>query len=227
MYNLKVLYAEDNDLIRAQYSKLLKTIFSGVYDCVDGEEAINYYKYYSPDIIILDINMPKKNGLEVAKEIRENDPDTKIVIISSYDDQNTLLNAIPLGLVTYMVKPINLSDMKNTMDRCASSILKKDEKGIVKINEKVSYDFTNSYLCNSSNKVKLTKNEKKLIDFFIKTNYRPVQFDTLFEEIWEEYDYSLNKLRSLVNRLNAKLEEKIVTSEYGVGYRFNNKISML
>jgi two-component system response regulator VanR len=73
---------------------------------------LQLYEKYKPDIIITDIQMPKLNGLEFVKRIRQKDKKTQIIIITAFCDKDYLLKAIELGLVKYLVKPVKKKSLK-------------------------------------------------------------------------------------------------------------------
>ncbi|NOR57562.1 MAG: response regulator, partial [Sulfurimonas sp.] len=91
-----ILYAEDDERIREKYAKFLRLYFKDVYEATNGKEALELYDENRPDVIILDINMPIINGLEVAKIIRRRDNETQLIILSAYSDREKLLVATEL-----------------------------------------------------------------------------------------------------------------------------------
>jgi len=103
MGSFKLLYIEDDRDIQEIYLNFLKELVGSVYCANDGEEGYNLYLSYKPDIILLDIKMPKIDGLTLAKKIRQIDKDVKIIITTSYAEQDKLLQAIELYLVRYII----------------------------------------------------------------------------------------------------------------------------
>ena len=104
----KILIADDSDAIRL----VLKDILSiGEHDViaesVDGEESISVYKEIKPDLILLDLAMPKKDGLTVVKEIIEFDPNAKIILITASDDQKIIKECLSHGASSYISKPFD------------------------------------------------------------------------------------------------------------------------
>ena len=83
MNNLTILYAEDEDQTRENYVKFLNKYFKEVYSASNGKEAFELYKNKKPNILLLDINMPFINGLQLAKEIRIKEETKKLSIGSS------------------------------------------------------------------------------------------------------------------------------------------------
>jgi YesN/AraC family two-component response regulator len=84
MNNLTILYAEDEIETRKNYGNYLKRNFKEVYIAQNGEEALDYYEKFEPNIMLLDINMPFINGLALTKKIRENDKKTRIIILTAH-----------------------------------------------------------------------------------------------------------------------------------------------
>ncbi len=117
MNSLKLLYIEDDVDIQQIYLNFLKNVIDIIYCANDGEEGYNLYLEYKPDIILLDINMPKIDGLTLAKRIRRVDKGVKIIITTSYAEQDKLLQAIELDLIRYIIKPIELETLKNAVEK--------------------------------------------------------------------------------------------------------------
>lgn len=74
-------------------------------EAADGQEACEKYKELAPDIVTLDLIMPRKGGLEALKEIREDDPKAKVIVISAVDQRQPLMEALKLGAADYLTKP--------------------------------------------------------------------------------------------------------------------------
>ncbi len=103
----RILIADDSFYMRDN----LKNIFTGagyevVGEAANGEEVIEKYKKLNPDIVTMDIIMPKKTGTEAVKEIMEYDPEAKIIVCTAIDQENVLIEAIKLGAKNYIIKPI-------------------------------------------------------------------------------------------------------------------------
>ena len=107
-----ILFVEDEDNIRENYSKYLRIYFKDVLEAANAEDAFILYKEKKPDIMIVDIHLPKENGIELIKKIRKNDLDVKVIILTAHADSSFLLEAIPLKLIKYLIKPINRKELK-------------------------------------------------------------------------------------------------------------------
>ena len=106
----KILIADDSDAIRL----VLKDILSIgdheiVAEAIDGEESINLYKEKKPDLLLLDLAMPKKDGLSVVKEIISFDSNAKIILITASDDQKVIQECLSQGASSYISKPFDFN----------------------------------------------------------------------------------------------------------------------
>ena len=124
LYPYKILFIEDEQATRDNYIKYLKMFFREVYEADDGEKAYQIYKEKKPDIMIMDINIPKLNGLEILKKIRENDYTTKVVIITAHTDKKLLVEATALQLTKYLIKPVNRMALKEALELCIKELSK-------------------------------------------------------------------------------------------------------
>ena len=106
----KILIADDSDAIRL----VLKDILSiGEHEIVgeasDGAEAVDFYQKYDPQILLLDLAMPRKDGFTVVKEIIEYDPNAKIILITASDDQKIIQQCLDHGASSYISKPFDFN----------------------------------------------------------------------------------------------------------------------
>ena len=119
---LTLLYVEDNEGLREKAFKLLKKLFVDVIYAVDGQEGYEKFKEFHPQIVISDIRMPKLDGLEMIKQIKQIDPSTKFIITSAFDDKEHLFKAIESGVFHYMKKPVKIDELADILIKCIHSI---------------------------------------------------------------------------------------------------------
>ena len=112
-----LLYVEDEPAILEQYTKFFCNYFFHVFTAEDGLNAKKVYEDKKPDVIILDINLPKINGITLVKYIREKDRKTPIVLLTARSDKETLKSAIELDITTYLEKPITRNALKETLEK--------------------------------------------------------------------------------------------------------------
>jgi len=106
MCNIKIVLADDHALIRAGYKSILEDVedISLIGEASDGEEAVSKVLKLKPDVVVLDITMPKKSGLEAAKEIRKANSEIKILMLSMHKEEAYIRRSIENGANGYLVK---------------------------------------------------------------------------------------------------------------------------
>lgn len=112
-----ILIIDDDPLIRKTLSSHL---LKGDYEIVaaeDGEEGLQQYEEFMPDLVILDIRLPDMDGLEVLSKIREKNKNAHIIIMTAYDDMKTTVEAIKLGAFEYLVKPLDYVELDLTVNK--------------------------------------------------------------------------------------------------------------
>lgn len=219
--NYCLVYAEDDEKIRNGYINFLNMEFEKVYGAKNGEEAYKLYKQHSPDIVILDINMPIMDGLQVAKKIREKDDKTKIVMLTAYSDKGKLLQAIELNLFKYLIKPVSTFEFRDVLFSIVDNI-EGDVDDMYEIDEKFTWNKTRKTLYKDDNEVYLTRKEMELLDLFCSNPNTTYSNIDILNHIWEDdtsEDFSTNKIRSLFSKLKSKLGDNLFVSIYGLGYK--------
>ncbi len=226
MKPISLLYIEDDLDIREIYLDSIKEEVEVVYFASDGEEGYEAYLSYRPDIILLDINMPKLDGLSLAKKIRENDSNVKIIITTAYSEQDKLLQAIELYLIKYILKPIDPTTLKEALKKAKKeiSLQREEEKIIYVLDEKTTWDFEAEKLYVDGVEIKLTKNERRLLKLLSSDKDKVFSFFDIFNHIsYDDFDkeYDANQVRALVKLLRKKVPKESIINIYGEGYRFN------
>lgn len=127
---LKLLIADDEDMIRkgvAKYLKLHTDRFSKIYEAENGQEAIDLTLRYQPDMLLLDVQMPGKTGLDVMKEVEKAGLEPVIVILSGYDAFTYAQQAVRYGAKDYLLKPVRAADILNTLNELADKYIGREE----------------------------------------------------------------------------------------------------
>jgi len=224
---LTLLYIEDDKDIQTIYAEYLKEYIDVIVYAEDGEEGYEKYLTFSPDIILLDINMPKLDGLSLAKKIRESDKEVKMIITTSYADQDKLLEAIELSLVKYILKPIDPTLLKETLIKAKNEILskrEKEDKQLFLLDENMIWNGTDEKLIVSNEEVKLTKNERRLLTLLSSNPNKVYTFFEIFDHLsYDDFykEYDANQIRALVKLIRKKIPKDSILNVYGEGYRFN------
>ena len=142
---IRILIADDHQLLREGIRNFLslEPDFEIVGEASNGEEAVTKAMALQPDVMLLDINMPKANGIEVAGRLKESCPGVRILALTIHDDQNYMMNMIQSGAAGYLLKDVEPSMMVQAIRRVAAgesyvepSLTKKLFQGITNHEEK-------------------------------------------------------------------------------------------
>ncbi len=122
---MSILYVEDEESVREQTKAILGMLFEHVDVAFDGEDGWQKYQNSSYDIVFTDISMPRMNGIELSKKIKERDVFQLVVIVSAYNSADYLLEAIEIGVDGFVLKPIEMDKMLLVIRKLVDSILSK------------------------------------------------------------------------------------------------------
>lgn len=218
--SLKILYVEDEDFIRKNAVSYLNRLFDEVLEAKDAFEALELIKNKKPDIIMTDIKMPKMNGIDLVRKIRENDKTTQIIILSAFTDTSYLLEAVELGLVKYLIKPIRHEKIMPVFRQCVS-IIQNKKTNIRFISETCIYDMFNKILVIDEKIIKLSKNELEFLNLLCEHDDKIVSYEEIENRIWYYTSMSTDALRSLVRNLRRKLPIDTLQNIAKLGYKID------
>jgi DNA-binding response OmpR family regulator len=214
-----LLYVEDEPEVQDNINEYLSNYFKTVYLAKDGKEALEKYNKHQPDVILLDINIPYINGLEVATQIRKTNKNIKIIMLTAFTETDKLLYATELKLTKYLVKPVSPNYFKDCLEKLAAE-LNYDSKSIVKIGLNYTYNLETSLLKLNNNIINLSEKEHKLLELFLNHKGKCLQINQIAESLWENNskDISIASVKNQVSMLRKKLPENTIISIYGEGY---------
>ncbi len=218
--NIKILYVEDDEIARENGVEYLENFFETIYEASDAIIALQLYEKYKPDIIITDIQMPKLNGLEFVKRIRQKDKKTQIIIITAFCDREYLLKAIELQLVKYLVKPVREKEFEEALLLCIDS-LKDDCSNIVKLDESTYFDLFNKNLVINDEVVKLRAKEILFLELLIKNKNRYVTYEEIENFVWFDSVMSKDALKTLVKNIKTKIPKDKILNLTNSGYKID------
>ena len=115
--NFTLMIVEDEENVRNVFADVLRRRFEFVLTAENGLKGLDLYKVNKPDIIITDIRMPEMDGLTMAREIRNINPNVSIIVLSAYDDIKHLLLATDIGIEAYVSKPIKREELLEALDK--------------------------------------------------------------------------------------------------------------
>ncbi|MDD3055452.1 MAG: response regulator transcription factor [Aliarcobacter sp.] len=192
--------------------------------CVyDGEEALSSIYENSFDLLLLDVNVPIKNGFQVLKEIRKDGNDTPAIYITSLNSMDSLEQGYLNGCDDYVRKPFELKELLIRIQ----TILKREflqKSEIVNITETITFNSISSELKDANEEIKLNLKELKLLKFFLQHPNELLVHDRIYDYVWDyDEEYSDNFLRTYIKNLRKILGKDKIVSLKKLGYRFNQK----
>jgi len=231
--DLTVLFVEDDKILQEKTLLLLDTFFTSSTSADDGKDALSCYKkYYKEnnkhfDLVISDIQMPNKNGIELSKDILALNEDQSIIIISAYDDSHYLIDLINLGIGYFITKPFTSDKFIEVLYKCCLHIKNIDIDHIIKFANGYTWDKDNLILFFNGESIKLSKYEVVIFNLMILNPNQVFSSDMLFNTIYYddiEKDMSTDSIKSIIKRLRKKLPENMIESIYAQGYKVNNSL---
>jgi two-component system, OmpR family, response regulator VicR len=225
----KILVVDDEKLIVKGIKFSLEQDGMEVSTAFDGEEALRLAKAEDFDLIVLDVMLPKLNGLEVCQQIRDFSNVPIIMVTAKGDDMDKIMG-LEYGADDYITKPFNILELKARIKAILRrSIIKvdiKENKKVIKIKEvELKLDSRRAFVLGQE--TNLTAKEFDLLELFIKNSGKIYSRENLLDIIWGyEYPGDVRTVDVHVRRLREKIEEnpsepKYIHTKWGVGYYFN------
>jgi len=134
----KVLLIDDDTVILGIFKNVLSKYFTLIKTANDGDEAWQMYRKENFDLVITDIQMPKTNGIMLAKGIRARNPEQVILISSAYTEEKYLVDLLNIGVDGFLKKPVNLDNLFSTILRVLKTIQMKQERERIKFKKYVN-----------------------------------------------------------------------------------------
>lgn len=191
--------------------------------CHDGKNALDIFRQEKPSVVILDINLPGKNGIEICREIRTMSS-TPIIVLSARESEDDKVTLLELGADDYVSKPFSsrelIARIQAVMKR---SEMKKETKGSWKniTLGNISLDTKAHIATLAGEELKLTKTEFSLLEYFMKNSKWVIKRDSLMKDIigYDQYVYDRTidtHIKNLRKKIGASLEIETIR---GVWYR--------
>lgn len=229
MYRL--LIADDEALIRRGIRQLIDWKSLGIeeiYEAENGQEALEIFERFHPDIVLLDINMPKIDGLSVAKKIKFLSPETKIAIITGYSYFDYAQSAIKIGVDDYILKPVSKQEVSEILSKLVHSLNKhKKEEELERVLEEISQrktaedssknDYRNSIQeimeeCYSDSQFSLAVLAERLD---LSSGYLSVMFKKLFGISFQDYLLQKRMEKAKLLLLTTELKNYEIAEKIG------------
>jgi two-component sensor histidine kinase/CheY-like chemotaxis protein len=216
-HQISVLFVEDNESIRNLYIKWLEKRVVEVHYATNGQEGMELFTEFQPDLLISDISMPLVNGLDMIRKIKQANPGLYVIIMSAYSFKEYFLEAISLGVNGYLIKPVEPDKLYAMVDELAGYILmhraleeKEKRRQIAESNLKKSLEEKEVLLKEVHHRV---KNNMQIISSILKMQERLIDDPKLKSVLGE----SQNRIRSM-----ALIHENLYRNESLANIQFKN-----
>lgn len=222
---MKILVVEDDRNILTGLVDNLEMEGYKVVVAKDGKEALKQAREKGPNLVILDIMLPKLNGFEVCKELKARDPHLPIIILSARGQETDKVLGLELGADDYVTKPFSprelLVRVKAVLRRVNGQVkpVETCEFGDVKV------DFRRMQVLKGDKEVKLTAAEFKVLKLLVASKGEPVSRHAILTEIWTAEEVTTRTVDTHIWSLRDKLEDdpsnpKHILTVHRIGYKF-------
>lgn len=222
---MRILVVEDEiDLLEA-IEEGLKIDGYAVDTSEDGVEGLELARINEYDLIILDLNLPNMDGIDILKNIRSEDNLVKILILTARSSINDRVLGLDLGANDYLVKPFHFKELEARI-RSLLRVKYIQEDTMLKYNDlKVDTKLRKAFI--NEEFIKLTKKEFAILEYLMKNINKVISQEELIEHIWDNsVDVFSNSVRvhinSLRKKLKANINDEVIKNIVGVGYVIEN-----
>ena len=229
----KILVVDDEQSIMNIIAYNLKKEGYDVVCAEDGEMALNIFKKENPDLVILDIMMPKIDGYDVCKQIRKNSPVPIIMLTARADEVDKVLG-LEIGADDYVTKPFSNRELLARVKAHLRRIDAIKESGKEEINKNytqfgnLAIDFERYEVYKNNEPINLTLREFELLKFLALKKTQIFTREQLLSQVWGyEYFGDVRAVDVTIRRLREKIEDdsskpKYIITKRGIGYYFNS-----
>ncbi len=225
MASERILLIEDDASIVAGLELNLSLEGYQVITAGDGETGLRLATDMEPDVILLDIMLPRVNGLEVLRRLRKVNTDVPVLILTARGEEADKVLGLQLGADDYISKPFSLGELRARINASLRrQRLRVADQAVLAFGD-VEVDFDRHYVSRAGKEVPMTAREFALLEYFLHNPDRAVARETLLEAVWGTQYLSQRTIDNFIVRLRAKLEPdpdrpRHFITVRGVGYRF-------
>ena len=218
---MKILLAEDEVDLNNVVTRYLKKNGYTIDSVLDGEEALDYLEYGEYDLVILDIMMPKVDGFEVIKKLRNKGNHTSILMLTARDNADDKVKGLDLGADDYIVKPFDFNEL---LARIRAVVRRKygNSSNKLVIGDLI-LDTSEKSVTRAGKQIELTGKEYEVLEYLMQSKNRILSREQIKEHVWDfDYEGDSNIIDVLIKNIRKKIDveagKQIIYTKRGLGY---------
>lgn len=225
--NATILIVEDEDSIRSFIALYLKKNGFEVLEASNSEEALEKIKTNLPDLAVLDIVLPGMSGLELCSRLREEYPQTAVIMLTALGQDTDKIFGLELGADDYLVKPFNMLELLSRIKAILRRTMKDNKKDNIPLfSGPFKIDSNAQIVCKNGCEIELTPKEFCLFKSFIENPNIALSRDELLNLVWGKDFFGDTKTLDVhIRKLREKIEDdpsspRFIETVWGYGYRW-------
>ena len=218
---MRILVVEDEKDLNNIITKHLKKNNFSVDSVFNGEEALEYLDYGTYDLIILDIMLPKVNGYEVIKKLRENKNETAVLMLTARDSIEDKIKGLDLGADDYLIKPFDFGEL---LARIRALVRRKygNTSNTREIDD-LCIDIAKKTVVRGGKNIELTGKEYEVLEYLIQNKGHVLSRDKIRDSVWDYgYEGESNIIDVLIKNIRKKIDignsKQLIHTKRGLGY---------
>ena len=213
---MKILLLEDDLMLNSAIKKYLETTGHIIDSFRDGESALNSLEMQNYDLLILDINVPKLDGLTLLEKLYETKIQTPAIFISALIDIEDISRAFELGCYDYLKKPFHLKELSLRIDKMLK--IHKTPQKHTRLSEGYSYNLESDELLFYNKLQIIPKRQLEIINLLATNCGNVVDYNLFREFVWRSDNIDNATITTEVNRLKSSLKESFIVNIRSIGY---------
>ena len=218
---MRILVAEDEKDINRLISRALEKEGYGVDSCYDGEEAMEYLESADYDGAVLDIMMPKKDGYQIVKELRQKGDDTPVIFLTARDSIADRVKGLDLGADDYLIKPFDFDELLARIR--VMTRRKTGQKTSTMIIGDLIIDTASQQVSRGGRNIELSAREYAILKYMALNKGRVLSREQIEDHVWNfDYEGGSNVVDVYISYLRKKIdgssEEKLIHTAWGRGW---------
>lgn len=219
---MRILVVEDDDKIASFVVKGLKQSGFAVDRCADGEDGLHSARANDYDAIVLDVMLPKLDGISLLQKLREEKMPTPVIILSAKATVDDRIQGLESGADDYLTKPFAFSELLARIQALIRRSTQTTEPASLTVGE-LGLDLIKHEVTRDGTKIELQAKEFALLEYFMRSPGRVLTKTLILERIYDyNFDPQTNVVDVLVHRLRSKVDkgfpQKLIHTIRGVGY---------